>query len=152
MTIQRSNILGCEEWQDQIQSLLELPEGDEVRGVWERHASGCSLCREALEDEVMLRANMSRVAYPGPAFISSKVMQRIRKKGAGYGLFRPRDLAYGLAASIAGVFIGFQIVNISDAQLTPVSPTATFEQIIVNFNEGIDPFVSEINLAIGEES
>jgi hypothetical protein len=151
MKKRRSILPGCAEWSDQIQSLLELPEGDEVRGVWERHAGECSSCREMLEGEVELRGQMERMEYPGHAYIASKVMNRIRKKGAGASMFRPRDLVYGLAASIVGVIIGFQIIDISEAQATQLSPTATFEQIITNFDEGIDPFMSELNLVIEEE-
>ena len=152
MTNQRSNTHGCTEWQDQIQSLLELPEGDEVRAVWERHADECTLCKEVLESELEIRAGMERMEYPGAAFISAKVMHRIRKKGTGASMFRPRDLVYGLVASIAGVFIGFQIVAISDAQATQLSPTAALEQIIVDLDEGIDPSMSEFNSVIEEDS
>jgi len=145
MTHRRNNITaGCPEWVDQVPALLELPEDDEVRMAWEQHTANCTSCRAVLYNEIRLRAQLEKLPDPGPARIANRVMHRIRGKERSYIPFRPRDLGWGLAGSLAGVLLGVWLAGAINTMPVQANPLSGYEQILSELTEGIDPLMSEL--------
>ena len=129
---------GCPEWRDQIPALIELPHGDDVRAVWENHAANCPACLKVLNEDLQFQRMFLNSPQPGRAHVANSVLEKIRQPGK-HPFFRPIDIGLGLAGTIAGVVLGFQL---STATLTPEtisSLLSDYEEVFVALENSANP-------------
>lgn len=101
---------GCPVWAGKTHRLLGLAGDDPERLEWESHARECRLCGGVLADEASFQRALLALPDPGPARVADDVMRRVRSVHT-RPLFRPRELAWGLAGSVAGVLIGLLMAS-----------------------------------------
>ncbi len=142
--------IGCSEWRNQIPSLIDLPAGDEVRAVWERHAADCPQCRAVLDEESKFRELFVHLPDPGPAYLAGRVMTAVREARGARQLFRLRDLVWATTGVVAGVVLGFWIAGAVPSTSNRIQPGAVFEEALNQLPSGLDELISEI-ASEGEE-
>lgn len=147
----KNNSSGCIEWGDQIPTILELPEDDDVRRLWEKHAVECPHCKEALETERLMHAGFNSLPDPGHAMVANRVMNTIKGKRFAANSFRPRDLVYGAVSSVVGVLLGIGLTFESAGikTYTDTTPATYYEQIISNLENGPDAMVDHLYDELG---
>lgn len=151
MAQQKENIsLGCEEWCSQIPMLLDLPEDDEVRTVWERHGDDCPLCRSILEDEARIKRMFAGLPDPGPAFIAGRIMSTVRGRNSNRIPFRTRDIGWGLAGGLAGVVLGVWLASVTAIQPAKIDPATYFEMTLSDMSDEMDDLFVEVVDAVEE--
>ena len=87
---------------------------------------------------------------PGPARIAASVMHRVRQREAGRIRVRVREIGWGLAGSLVGVFLGFWIAGaVPDGSQVAASDDYVVE--LASFDDAIDQLAWEIIQSNGDE-
>jgi len=134
---------GCRIWQPQIERLLGLPDDDPERISWIRHTAECPACREALVREQQFAQQVVEMPEPERAEIADAVMRRIRARNRDALSVKPRDLAWGLAGSLAGVILGLWIAG-SPPEPTLYSSSDQYSSEFAELQDDLDLFTWEL--------
>lgn len=134
---------GCKEYRPQIQRLVELGADDPERILWERHSADCPECSKVLSDEMNLREDFASLEDPGPAYISSRVLSRIKRAEVQPIRIRIRDIGLGLAGTLAGVVLGVVIAG-SNVKSVQADPLSGYDVYFQQMDSGLEDLTLEV--------
>ncbi len=143
---------GCAAWRRRIPRLTALPEDAPERRVWEEHTTGCPECNRVLAEETEFQRQFAALPEPGPAFIATAVMRRVRQPHRSAIRLRPRKIAWGLASSLAGVALGFWIAAALPNPSGKVDPLEGYDAVLTELEDNMELLMWELAGNNGQEA